>query len=189
MVSTVKPDRVLLVRNPRFREWSHAAQPSGYPDRIVLLTPRGVSGPSSTVQGGADLTPVIGSLGSDERRLRTRYPGLLRVNSFAATDFWFLNVRAKPFRDVRVRRTELRGRPRPHRSAVGWSERRAADLPAPAAADPRFRTPLSVPRTGTKSESRSGSPVGPRIGDERDAGHGLDDARSPQRPRRGALRR
>ena len=27
---------VVLVRNPRFREWSAAAQPNGYPDRIVL---------------------------------------------------------------------------------------------------------------------------------------------------------
>src|SRR5918994_6522494 len=25
---------VTLVRNPLFREWSHAAQPDGYPDRI-----------------------------------------------------------------------------------------------------------------------------------------------------------
>ena len=28
--------RLRLVRNPRFREWSAAAQPSGYPDEIVL---------------------------------------------------------------------------------------------------------------------------------------------------------
>ena len=25
-----------LVRNPRFHEWSHEAQPSGFPDKIVL---------------------------------------------------------------------------------------------------------------------------------------------------------
>ena len=30
---------VRLVRNPRFREWSHAAQPAGFPDEIVAVVP------------------------------------------------------------------------------------------------------------------------------------------------------
>ena len=136
MVRSAKPDRVLLVRNPRFREWSHAAQPSGYPDRIVSLTPRRASGPSLTVQGGADLTPVIGSLGSNEQRLRTRSPGLFRVNSFAATDFWFLNVRAKPFRDVRVRRALNYAVDRDHIAAL-WGGMNAA-LPTCQLLPPRI---------------------------------------------------
>ena len=36
--------------------------------------------------------------------LHTRFPGELRVNSALGTDFFFLNVRARPFDDLRVRR-------------------------------------------------------------------------------------
>ncbi len=103
LVRSAHGGRVVLVRNPRFREWSHAAQPDGYPDRIVWLRPRGVSGPRLTVHGGADLTPVIGSLGLDGTLLRTRHPAQLHVNWFPATEFWFLNVHAPPFDDARVR--------------------------------------------------------------------------------------
>ena len=35
-VSRVSKDLVELVRNPRFEEWSHAAKPDGYPDRIEI---------------------------------------------------------------------------------------------------------------------------------------------------------
>jgi peptide/nickel transport system substrate-binding protein len=34
--SFVPRHRWVLVRNPRFRQWSDQAQPGGYPDRIVL---------------------------------------------------------------------------------------------------------------------------------------------------------
>jgi YVTN family beta-propeller protein len=105
MVHSVSPaGEVVLVRNPRFREWSHAAQPSGYPDRIEWRLPTRISGARMAAEGRVDLTPVIGSLGPDDRTLRTRYPGRLRVNWFAGTAFWFLNVNAEPFDDVRVRR-------------------------------------------------------------------------------------
>ena len=37
MIATYRPRRLLrLVRNPFFREWSRAAQPAGYPDRIDI---------------------------------------------------------------------------------------------------------------------------------------------------------
>lgn len=105
MVRSVSPaGEVVLVRNPRFREWSHAAQPDGYPDRIEWRLPTRISGARMAAEGRVDLTPVIGSLGPDDRTLRTRYPGQLRVNWFAATNFWFLNVNTEPFDDVRVRR-------------------------------------------------------------------------------------
>jgi peptide/nickel transport system substrate-binding protein len=105
MVGSVSPaGEVVLVRNPRFREWSNAAQPSGYPDRIEWRLPTRISGARMAARGMVDLTPVIGSLGADDRTLRTRYPGQLRVNSFPGGTFWFLNVNAEPFDDVRVRR-------------------------------------------------------------------------------------
>ena len=36
MIQSYKKSRLVLVRNPRFREWYAAAQPNGYPDRIVV---------------------------------------------------------------------------------------------------------------------------------------------------------
>ena len=35
MIASHGPKRIVLVRNPYFHEWSAAAQPDGYPDRIV----------------------------------------------------------------------------------------------------------------------------------------------------------
>ena len=95
---------VQLVRNPLFREWSHAAQPSGYPNRIEWLAPTRTMGATLVLQGRADLMAAIGSIGGQQQTLRTRFPSLLRVNWLPGTEFFFLNTRAKPFNDLRVRR-------------------------------------------------------------------------------------
>jgi peptide/nickel transport system substrate-binding protein len=53
-------DVLRLVRNPHFREWSAAAQPAGYPDRIVIEL-RNVSVAANVravLAGGADLTDI-----------------------------------------------------------------------------------------------------------------------------------
>src|SRR4029453_14888076 len=48
---------VVLVRNPRFRVWSGAAQPDGYPDRIVERYPyTGASAVRAVERGTADIT-------------------------------------------------------------------------------------------------------------------------------------
>jgi len=45
-IASYRPRRLLvLVRNPHFREWSKAAQPDGYPDRIVLHLAAAVTPP------------------------------------------------------------------------------------------------------------------------------------------------
>ena len=36
VASFVPKRQVRLVRNPHFREWSHAARPAGYADEIVI---------------------------------------------------------------------------------------------------------------------------------------------------------
>jgi peptide/nickel transport system substrate-binding protein len=100
------PAEVRYDRNPRFREWSGAAQPQGYPDHIVW--PKGLSASRATTlveRGEADLNINIGPAPRGHRRvLSTRFAGQLRVNPWLGTAFFFLNVRAKPFDDVRVRR-------------------------------------------------------------------------------------
>jgi ABC-type transport system substrate-binding protein len=92
---------VRLVRNPHFREWSAAAQPSGYPNQVVLRT----SVPDKLLlraaeRGTADLI-VASSL---VLALRTRYASQFRTNSGPTTLYVFLNTRLPPFNNLKARR-------------------------------------------------------------------------------------
>jgi peptide/nickel transport system substrate-binding protein len=94
-----------LVRNPRFREWSAAAQPDGYPDRIVLrLGVTGAGSAAATAAGGVDLTADIGGVPRNAASSRAKDRSQIRVNPMPVTAFLFLNVAAPPFNDRRVRR-------------------------------------------------------------------------------------
>jgi peptide/nickel transport system substrate-binding protein len=97
---------IQLTRNPRFREWSSAAQPDGYPDRILWRTASDGARAVALVQAGkADLMTNIGGPPPAQRDLlTTRFPSRLRTNWAMGTDFFFLNTRVRPFDDVRVRR-------------------------------------------------------------------------------------
>ncbi len=105
MIESFDPKRgVRLVRNPRFREWSPAAQPSGYPDEIAL---RFVADPTAQVEAmkrnDADylyLFPpdVAPSLRKDG------YGSRLHVDPGLWTLYLFLNTRLAPFDNVNVRR-------------------------------------------------------------------------------------
>jgi YVTN family beta-propeller protein len=87
----------VLVRNPRFRQWSAQAQPGGYPGRIVL---RLGAAPGATVDavehGHADalLTPPPVSR---IHELATRYANLLHTYPLAGTYALFMNTRVRPF--------------------------------------------------------------------------------------------
>ena len=97
---------VRLVRNPRFHEWSAAAQPNGYPDEIVIKDGySSVAAVRAVAQGNADFTPVGGDLSATRRAaLRTRYAAQLHENATLSTLAVYLNTRVPPFNDVRVRR-------------------------------------------------------------------------------------
>jgi YVTN family beta-propeller protein len=107
LVSYRKGTSATLVRNPRFREWSADAQPSGYPD-VLDFTFTGFN-PESAVRavsgGSADVARGVFPL---PRRaleaLASRFPSQLHLSTVAGTAFFFLNTRAAPFDDVRVRR-------------------------------------------------------------------------------------
>jgi peptide/nickel transport system substrate-binding protein len=93
-----------LVRNPRFHEWSAAAQPSGYPDEIVLRTVistdarlHAVKRGTADVLHGAFVDPSLGS------ELRSQYASRLQANPLRLTLYVFLNTRLPPFDNVKAR--------------------------------------------------------------------------------------
>jgi peptide/nickel transport system substrate-binding protein len=104
MYATFTPHFVLLVRNPYFHEWSHAAQPDGYPDRIAFRSvPSQAAAIADVEHGTADyFWNGVPSKQLDE--LQTRFPSRLYIEPFIATDALVLNTRVPPFNDLRVRR-------------------------------------------------------------------------------------
>jgi peptide/nickel transport system substrate-binding protein len=94
--------RLLLVRNEGFREWSRAAQPDGYPDRIDI---RMDNDPGARVRavlrGDADVALEVASANIAE--LSTRFASQLRHHSQPNTKFFSFNVLRPPFDDVRAR--------------------------------------------------------------------------------------
>jgi YVTN family beta-propeller protein len=94
---------VRLVRNPRFRAWSPAAQPNGYPDSIIIKYGLPVKKNIEAVErGAADLTFLNG--GQLSPSLQARYGSQLRITPLVQTAYLTLNTRVAPFNDVRVRR-------------------------------------------------------------------------------------
>jgi len=95
--------RLELIRNPRFQAWSPAAQPAGYPDRIVLNT--GYTETEATqrvTDGRADLLwPGVPPTELD--RLRTRNGRQLHTTAGQTTYLVVLNATKPPFdkRDAR----------------------------------------------------------------------------------------
>ncbi len=93
----------ILVRNPRFREWSQQAQPDGYPDRIVLRLDVGAGQAVADAEHGrADvlLAPPRDSIG----QLATHYTSQLHSGPLAATIGLVLNTRVAPFDKLAARR-------------------------------------------------------------------------------------
>jgi YVTN family beta-propeller protein len=95
--------RLVLVRNERFREWSRAAQPDGYADRLDI---RMDNDPEARVRavlrGDADVALEIAS--ADVAQLGTRFASQLRRHAQPNTKFFSFNVLRPPFDDVRARR-------------------------------------------------------------------------------------
>ena len=102
MTRSFTPNRSwVLVRNPRFHEWSRDAQPAGFPDRIVLKTV-----PAKQVaaleHGAADalLAPPLDGVDS----LARRFASQVHIDPAGATFALVLNTRVAPFDRLSVRR-------------------------------------------------------------------------------------
>ena len=99
--------RLVLTRNPHFREWSQAAQPDGYPDRIELRLDVPESRRIDVVlRGEADYAGGVLSGVSPNRtqELLTQHAAQTHVEPLLTTIALFLNTRVAPFDDPRVRR-------------------------------------------------------------------------------------
>jgi peptide/nickel transport system substrate-binding protein len=95
-----------LVRNPYFHEWSAAAQPSGYPDRMTIPLGLSPGQADSAIAGGqVDFDPNLGRLpGRDARDLLVNSRVKVHIHPALVTSFLFLNTTAPPFTEVGVRR-------------------------------------------------------------------------------------
>jgi ABC-type transport system substrate-binding protein/DNA-binding SARP family transcriptional activator len=106
MIGSYVPGQELrLVRNLRFREWSAAAQPDGYPDQILIRL--GLSGPQGTTaiaDGEGDFLANIGTLPGNAAYFPGQHRSQVRINPSMTTSALALNVTAPPFNDLRVRR-------------------------------------------------------------------------------------
>ena len=104
MISRYRPDSSLtLVRNPRFRQWSYAAQPAGYPDVIRFEQMTGPRQQEQAVAAGrADLVDTSFN-GQPSRPLAIRYPTRVHFTPDLVTTFLFLNTRQPPFTSLKAR--------------------------------------------------------------------------------------
>jgi YVTN family beta-propeller protein len=102
-IASVSDTEVRFVRNPFFREWSHAAQPEGNPDSIVWRSvPTAQAGVTAIERGRADwLFGQIPAAQYDQLKLQD--PAELHSNPEFAVEFVPLNTHLAPFNDVRVR--------------------------------------------------------------------------------------
>jgi peptide/nickel transport system substrate-binding protein len=105
----VPKQRLTLVRNPRFREWSRDAQPDGYPGRIEWSLAGGGwparrdTAVDAVERGHAD---YYGDQPSGKRidELTTRYAAQTHLYPYRGSFQMYLNTRLPPFDDLRVRR-------------------------------------------------------------------------------------
>jgi YVTN family beta-propeller protein len=103
MIASVSSTEVRFVRNPFFREWSHAAQPAGNPDSIVWRTvPTAHAAVTAVEQGRADW--FFGQVPAARyRQLELTNPAQVHSNPTFAVEFAALNTNLPPFNDARVR--------------------------------------------------------------------------------------
>jgi YVTN family beta-propeller protein len=108
MITQYRPGHELrLARNPRFREWSQAAQPDGFPDAIAFRLDIKQENAVTQVERGRadDFAGAKDNMPPDRvRELLTRYASRIHPGSLSDVMALFLNTRVPPFNDARVRR-------------------------------------------------------------------------------------
>ena len=103
-IASFADGKLRLVRNTRFREWSHAAQPAGNPDVIAWRPAASFDAAARAVeQNRGDW--IFGLLPPARLpAIRLAHPTQVHTNPSLIFDFIPLNTRRPPFDDVRARR-------------------------------------------------------------------------------------
>ena len=107
MIATYRPRRLLrFVRNPFFHEWSRAAQPDGYPDRIdIRIAGTADDAIRDVVDGKADVVWLAEPLTPKQvSRLEVRYASQMHTAPSPNLQALFLNTRVPPFNRLDARR-------------------------------------------------------------------------------------
>jgi YVTN family beta-propeller protein len=101
MISRFRPNvSFTLVRNRRFRQWSYAAQPRGYPNVIRYKYLGSQSERErAVIARRADLV----LLDWDDQSLAIRYPNRIHLGLKLANYYVFLNTRQPPFNSLKAR--------------------------------------------------------------------------------------
>ena len=100
MIATYRPGRLLrFVRNPFFHEWSRAAQPDGYPDRIdIRIAGTADEAIRDVVDGKADVVRLAQPwTPSQLSRLELRHASQIHSDPRWNLQALFLNTRVPPF--------------------------------------------------------------------------------------------
>jgi peptide/nickel transport system substrate-binding protein len=98
-----RPAEIRFVRNPYFREWSHAAQPAGNPNEIVWQSAPSLQAAVTAVeQGRADWLEGQPPY-AQYHQLELQDPGQLHNNPQWAVAFLPINTHIPPFNDLGVR--------------------------------------------------------------------------------------
>jgi peptide/nickel transport system substrate-binding protein len=98
------PNKALVMkRNPYFKQWSHDAQPDGYPDEIIQSYGLTVEAQVTAVENGQDDWTYENVPADRLNELGTKYASQVHVEPLTA--FWYLpmNVNIPPFTNLKAR--------------------------------------------------------------------------------------
>ncbi len=104
MIDHYTPNQeILLVRNPKFHEWSKDAQPQGYPDKIdIRLSLTSEAEVTMVEKGQADW--MYDQPPSDRlNEIATQYTNQVHLNPVPQVYHMAMNTRVAPFDNVKVR--------------------------------------------------------------------------------------
>jgi peptide/nickel transport system substrate-binding protein len=98
--------QAVLVRNPYFKVWSAAAQPTGYPDKIVEKYGQTVSDEVTAVENNQADEVFDGDVIPSDRLNElnsAKYSSRVHVNPLTADWYFALNTRTPPFNNLKAR--------------------------------------------------------------------------------------
>jgi peptide/nickel transport system substrate-binding protein len=98
--------QAVLVRNPHFKQWSAAAQPNGYPDKIVEKYGQTVTDAVTAVENNQADAVFAGDVIPSDRLNElnsAKYASRVHVNALTADWYFALNTRTPPFNNLKAR--------------------------------------------------------------------------------------